>query len=194
MDALFDFLMEVDQLKSVYRRAYVHDGLDKGFRHENSAEHSWHLAIAILTLKDEMHLEFDLLKVIKMTLVHDICEIGAGDKSIFDVDRAKQTEKEAAYLSELNRHKIKFATETLDLWQEYEAQETRESQWVKVVDRLLPFMMNINTQGKTWMEQGVSKTQVLEINQMVAHRSPEIYKWMLKKVEFAVNKGWLIDD
>ena len=192
MENLFEFLMEMDRLKLVTRRAYVKDPDNKLWRNENSAEHSWHLAVAIMALKEELHLEFDLLKVIKMALIHDICEIGAGDTSIFDINRAKQTEKEADYISTLEQHSIRFASDIAILWQEYEAQITPESQWVKVVDRLLPFMMNLNTQGKTWLEQGVTKNQVLKVNQPIADRAPVLYAWLLEKVEYAVKEGWLI--
>ena len=81
----------------------------------------------------------------------------------------------------------------MNLWVEYEEQSTKESQWVKVVDRLLPFMMNINTAGKTWIEQGIKKSQVLSINEVVAKMAPEIYAWMLVKIEIAVEKKWLIN-
>ena len=88
MDNLYAFFVEMDKLKSVYRRSYLTDFS----RNENSAEHSWHLALAILTMKEEFSLEIDINRTVKMALVHDICEIGAGDISIYDPDRSMKEE------------------------------------------------------------------------------------------------------
>jgi len=189
MDNIFSFLMEMDRLKSVYRRAYIHDLS----RNENSAEHSWHLAIAVLALKDKFGGGVDIYRTIKMALVHDICEIGAGDKSIYDVERAGQEEKERIYIESLKGNSVEITNEIVELWEEYEAQSTMESQWVKVVDRLLPFMMNLNTQGRTWKEQGVSRSQVLAVNKVISVMAPEIYIWVEGKVDYAVQKGWLVN-
>ena len=181
--------MELDKLKTVTRRAYIFDLS----RNENSAEHSWHLAMAILTLKEELNVEIALIKTLKMALVHDICEIGAGDISVYDPDRSNKEIEERKYMNQLSSAPVKFASEIMDLWEEYEEQSTPESQWVKVADRLLPFMMNLNTQGKAWKEQRVGKSQVLQINQHIAKLAPEVYEWMLDQIETAVERKWLID-
>lgn len=190
VETLFGFLIELDKLKSVYRRAYLTDRS----RNENSAEHSWHLALALLTLEDELHLEIDLFKAIKIALVHDICEIGAGDISVFDPKRLEVAVKERQYIEQLAALPVAFAEEISLLWEEYEAQQSPESLWVKVVDRLLPFMLNLSNGGKTWRELNASKKQVLEINQVVAQQAPEVYQWMLEKVDIAVSQGWLLDE
>jgi putative hydrolase of HD superfamily len=189
MENIYRFLMELEKLKSINRRAYIFDLS----RNENSAEHSWHLALALLTLKDELDVEIDIYKTVKMALVHDICEIGAGDISIFHPDRSQKEVEERKYIEELSTTPIVFSSEIRELWEEYEQQTTKESRWVKVVDRLLPFMMNINTEGKTWIEQGIKKSQVLEINEVVAIEAPEIYKWMTNQIERAVENKWLIN-
>lgn len=189
MENIYNFLIELDKLKSVARRAYISDLL----RNENSAEHSWHLALALLTLKDELNLEIDINKTIKMALVHDICEIGAGDISIYDPDRSKKETDEREYITQLSKRSIKFASEIRELWEEYEEQSTKESRWVKVVDRLLPFMMNLNTGGQAWREQNVRKSQIIQINKIVATEAPEVYEWMLTRIEEAVELGWLIN-
>ena len=189
VDTIYNFLMELDKLKTVARRAYISDLS----RNENSAEHSWHLALAILTLKDELDIEIDVKKTIKMALVHDICEIGAGDISVYDPERSKKEIEERKYISQLSDTSLNFASEIKHLWEEYEEQSTRESRWVKVVDRLLPFMMNLNTDGKTWKEQGIRKSQVIQINEVVATEAPKVYRWMLSQIEKAVEKEWLIN-
>ena len=189
MDTIYNFLMELDKLKSVSRQAYISDLS----RNENSAEHSWHLALAILTLKDEFDIEIDLSKTIKMALVHDICEIGAGDISVYDPERSNKEREERKYISKLSDTHLTFVSEIKFLWEEYEEQSTKESRWVKVVDRLLPFMMNLNTDGKSWKEQGIRKSQVIQINKVVAEEAPKVYKWMLLQIEKAVEKEWLIN-
>lgn len=189
MESLYQFFIELDKLKSVYRRSYLTDFS----RNENSAEHSWHLLVAILTLDQELNLDIDLLKTLKIALVHDICEIGAGDVSVFAADRSQKTQKERVYIQQLTKTQLGFASDIQVLWEEYEAQETLESRWVKVVDRLLPFMMNLATNGKAWIEQSVSRSDLLAINQTTKREAPEIYAWMLIKIEEATTKGWLID-
>ena len=128
-----------------------------------------------------------------MALVHDVCEIGAGDISIYDPQRSKKEIEERKYMNQLSGASVKFSSEITDLWEEYEEQSTRESRWVKVADRLLPFMMNLNTQGKAWKEQGIRKSQVLQINQVIAKLAPEVYQWMLDQIETAVERKWLIN-
>ncbi len=189
VDTIYNFLMELDKLKSVSRQAYISDLS----RNENSAEHSWHLALAILTLKDEFDIEIDISKTIKMALVHDICEIGAGDISVYDPERSNKEREERKYIGKLSDTHLTFISEIKYLWEEYEEQSTKESRWVKVVDRLLPFMMNLNTDGKSWKEQGIRKSQVIQINKVVAVEAPKVYKWMLLQIEKAVEKKWLIN-
>jgi putative hydrolase of HD superfamily len=189
MDNLFTFLMELDKLKSVFRQSYISDLT----RYENTAEHSWHLALALLSLKEELNIDIDIAKTVKMALVHDICEIGAGDISIYDPERSKNKLNERSYIVQLSEMPLNFASEIKELWEEFEEQSTKESRWVKVADRLLPFMMNLNTCGRTWKEQFITKNQVKNINKVIASEAPEIYEWMLIHIEKAVESGWLID-
>ena len=190
MEKLFQFLIELDQLKSIERRSLISDGS----RRENSAEHSWHLALGLLALKQELNPAIDFYKAIKMALVHDICEIGAGDVSIFDPDRHLKQQQERDYLEQLTQHGNGFALEIQLLWEEYEAQQSAESHWVKVLDRLLPFMLNIQTEGRVWREQGIKKSQVLKINEGTRQTAPQVFDWMQQKIRLAVEQGWLIDD
>lgn len=189
MEYLYNFLIELDKLKSVSRDAYVSDLS----RHENSAEHSWHLAMAILVLKDELNVDIDIMKAVKMALVHDVCEIGAGDISVYHPEKLKKEIEEREYLQKLSLAPVTFASEIEQLWEEYEAQLTNESRWVKVVDRLLPFVLNLATQGRSWKENGITKNQVKAITKVIERQAPEVYEWMLIQIERAVVLGWLID-
>lgn len=188
-DTIFAFLKEIERLKLVCRRAYVSDLS----RHENSAEHSWHMALGLLTVTRELNLDIDVAKAVRMALVHDLCEIDAGDISIFDPGRAAKTAAEQAGIERLASHDVAFAAEVRALWLEYEAQETVESRWVRVLDRLMPFMTNLMTEGRTWRDQGICRSQVLRINEPIRTHVPELYAWMVSRVDECVQKGWLRD-
>ncbi len=190
MDSLHRFLIELDKLKLVNRRSVVSDQS----RNENSAEHSWHLAMAILTLKEKFNLPIDTLHAVKLALVHDVCEIDAGDISIFDVDRGKKAIEESRCIERIGSMSEKFAAQVSELWHEYEDQQSEESRWVRVVDRLLPFMLNIHTDGATWRELNVSASQVRGIIGFVRQQAPEVHQWMSIQVDNAIESGWLKDE
>jgi 5'-deoxynucleotidase YfbR-like HD superfamily hydrolase len=123
MEHLQSLLIELDGLKSVYRKSYISDGS----RTENSAEHSWHLAMALMSLKPQLPKELNIDHAVKLALVHDICEIGPGDFCAYDPNRADTAENEEAYLTFLaNRYPV-LGSEVLKLWLEYELQLTVES-------------------------------------------------------------------
>lgn len=189
LDSILEFLVDIERLKLVHRRAYLSDLS----RNETSAEHSWHLAVGLLTVAREANLAIDVSKALRMSLVHDICEIDAGDISVYDPRRAEKSIAENACIERIATHDVAFAAELKELWVEYEAQETVESRWVKVLDRFLPFITNLITNGQTWREQNISRSQVLKINEPVGNYAPEIYAWMLKKIDGCVEKGWLLD-
>lgn len=186
--SIVEFLAEADRLKLVTRASYVSDSS----RHENSAEHSWHLAFGLLALARELEIDIDMTKALAMALVHDVCEIDAGDTPVYSV-RHDQHEAERRCIERLAGCGLKFGVELRELWLEYEAQETRESRWVKIMDRLLPFISNLMTEGKSWRDRSISRTQVLHINEPVRAYAPEIYDWMLVRIDECVKKGWLLD-
>lgn len=189
LPALVAFLIDLERLKLVPRKAYVSDLS----RHENSAEHSWHLSIGLLALSRELDLEIDLNKALAMALIHDTCEIDAGDSPIYEAMRQDQHEVELACINRLSSHGVKFGEELRQLWLEYEAQESRESRWVKVLDRVMPFVVNLATQGQNWKDQSICRSQVLKVNRPVQDHAPEIYAWMEERIEECVKAGWLID-
>jgi putative hydrolases of HD superfamily len=189
LPAVEAFLIDLERLKLVSRKAYVSDLS----RRENSAEHSWHLAVGLLTLAYELDLEIDLNKALVMALIHDICEIDAGDSPVYGPVRHDQYEAELACVNRLSSRGVKFGKHLRELWLEYEAQETRESRWVKVLDRVMPFVVNLATQGQNWKDQSIRRSQVLKINKPVQDHAPEIYAWMEERIEECVKAGWLID-
>jgi putative hydrolase of HD superfamily len=189
LPVLVEFLIDLERLKLVPRKAYVSDLS----RRENSAEHSWHLALGLLALARELDLEIDLDKALVMALIHDICEIDAGDSPAYGPTRPDQYEAELACINRLSSYGLKFGEELRQLWLEYEAQESRESRWVKVLDRVMPFVVNLATQGQNWKDQSIRRSQVLKVSKPVQDHAPEIYAWMEERLEECVKAGWLID-
>ena len=183
------FLTDVERLKLVKRKAYVSDMS----RRENSAEHSWHLSLGLLAIAQELNLKIDLHKALVMALIHDVCEIDAGDTPAFGPQRPDQHEAELRCVQRLAAYDLKFAPSLQELWLEYEAQVSVESRWVRVLDRLMPFIVNLSTQGINWKEQSVSRSQLLRVSQPVREHAPEIYEWMVGRVGECVKAGWLID-
>jgi putative hydrolase of HD superfamily len=187
--SIVSFLTDIERLKLVERKAYVSDFS----RRENSAEHSWHLAIGLLTVARELELRFDLQKALVMALIHDICELDAGDTPIYGPARPEQREAELNCITRLESYGLAFGICIRELWLEYEDQRSIESRWVKVLDRLMPFIVNLVTNGKSWQEQGICRSQVMRLNEPVQKQAPEIYEWMLKRIEVCVQAGWLRD-
>jgi len=173
------FLIDAERLKRVERRAYV----SNVSRRENSAEHSWHLALGLLTLARELDLDIDLPRALTMAIIHDVCEIDAGDTPAYGPARPDQHEAERKCVDRLAGYGLKFGAELRELWLEYEAQQTRESRWIKVLDRVMPFVVNLACQGKNWQEQSITRSQVLKVSDPVRQHAPEIFAWMVERVD-----------
>lgn len=187
LSAIAAFLIDTERLKLVERKAYV----SNLSRRENSAEHSWHLALGLLTLARELDLDIDLPRALTMALIHDVCEIDAGDTPAYGPARADQHEAERRCVERLAGYGLEFGAELRERWLEYEAQETRESRWVKVLDRVMPFIVNLACEGRNWLDQSVSRSQVLRVSDPVRRHAPEVFQWMVERVEECVQKGWL---
>jgi len=182
-------ILELDKLKTVCRNSIIADGSRK----ENTAEHSWHMAMTLMAIQRYIPDTVDLDHAMRMSLVHDICEIGAGDVSVYSSSRGQETETEASYMSNFRHTFGDLGPEIADLWQEYTDQKTPESRWVKLVDQILPFILNLATEGRIWKERGICRSQVLRLNLPVNETCPVIYDWMKGKINEAVENGWLRD-
>lgn len=160
LDQQLAFLAEIDGLKSVMRASPI---LDRS-RKENSAEHSWHLAMYALILAPSAPFPVDINRVIKMLLIHDIVEIDAGDTPIHGGagldEQAALEQKAAARLFGMLPDDQN--TELRSLWEEFEAGESNDAKFAKALDRLQPLIQNIHADGGTWVEAGVSEAQVHE--------------------------------
>jgi putative hydrolases of HD superfamily len=185
-----EFIVEIDQLKQVLRRTYL---IDKS-RRENDAEHSWHLGLmAILLVEHAQQPQLDLLRVLKMVLVHDLVEIDAGDTFAYDevgaVDKAARETAAAERIFDLLP--TDQAVELRALWDEFEARQTPEAQYAAALDRFQPMLHNYRTQGKAWQEHGITADQVLARNQHMADGSPALWNYARRFVADAVAKGYL---
>ena len=160
IEKIIEFIKEVDKLKSVNRATLTyHEN-----RHENSGEHSWHLALATLVFAQQSNNEIDILKCLKMAIIHDVVVIDAGDQIVYQEDSGK-------FERELNAAKRIFgllpnelSTEFLDLWVEFEKKETPEAIFVGSLDRFLPLYSNILNQGYSWKNFEVNAEKVYKKN------------------------------
>lgn len=189
LDNMTNFVLELDALKLIDRRTY----LDGGVRVENSAEHSWHLAMACWSISKSLGIELSEEKLLKLALVHDLGEIDAGDTFLYSNDRSNAHKAERECVKRLERHAGNAISDLSELWEEQESGKSVETKLLKTVDRLLPFLHNISSQGKTWQELGIKESQVLKAHAFIADDFPEIHAWMLDKIQLAVRKGWLED-
>jgi putative hydrolase of HD superfamily len=153
------FLTEIDALKSIVRQSFIVNCT----RRENSAEHSWHLAMFAMILAGDDD-TLDVGKIISMLLIHDIVEIDAGDIPIHgQYDSATIAVKETSAAERLfGMLPRDHAERLMSLWQEFEAAETPNARFAKALDRLQPLMLNTLTNGGTWAESNVSEQQVYE--------------------------------
>lgn len=182
-----NFLLQLDALKLVQRKTYICGG----DRLENSAEHSWHLAIACWAFAEILPNSYDVGKLIQLAILHDLGEIEAGDTFLYSSGRNDAHIEERQCVKRLAEHKGNSICNLLALWEEQETGSSKEAKLLKVVDRLLPFLHNMHSEGRSWKEHSVHKNQVLAMHQFIEHENPEIYAWFLQQLDHAVAQGWL---
>lgn len=183
------FLIEVDRLKSVVRQNRISDAS----RRENTAEHSWHLALFASVLCEHAGAEVDGARVVQMLLVHDIVEIDAGDTPLHDeANAAAQAEREAAAADRLFGLLPGDQAATFRaLWEEFEAAETDDARFARAVDRLQPILLNHVVGGGTWTDYDVDVTQVRAKTQRIEAGSAVLWRTAEAVFADAVANGWL---
>lgn len=181
------FILEIDKLKSVYRRTYLLD-VD---RRENSAEHSWHLALLAMVLAEHANGPLDLLKVIKMVLIHDIVEIDAGDTYIYDEQGDKAERERVAADRIFGLLPSDQEQEFREIWREFETAATLEARFASALDRFMPQLHNFHTGGRSWKEHGITVDRVRGRNAGIALGSEVLWQWTQTLLEDAVAKGIL---
>lgn len=185
---ILDFIVEIEKLKDVYRKTRP-VGLD---RYENSAEHSWHVCLSALMLKDYANDEIDIDRVIKMLLIHDLGEIDAGDTIIYKSENQAIKDEETAGIKRvLDILPEGKAEEYMSLWHEFEAGETPDSKYAKAIDRVPPLLHNLHGNGHSWRKHNISKEQVFSVNKRIAKGSEKLWEVLEQELENAVEKGVL---
>lgn len=184
MQAIVDFILEVDKLKAVTRKIRLR-GID---RHENSAEHSWQLALLATSLTQYAPTDIDMDRVVRMLLVHDIGEIDTGDTMAFVEDGWEA--RKAAELAVVRRiFGLLPASEgglLLALWQEFDEALTPEAVFAHAVDRAMPVLLNLANQGQSWRENGISHERVVRrVGPPIEAGCPALWRYLEARLEQA---------
>ncbi len=186
IEKLITFIKEADKLKHVDRAVYTSEQ-NNTMRKENSAEHSWHLALMTVVLR-EYFPNLNQEKILRMSLIHDLVEIYAGDTPIFDIEKKKTQEerekKAAEELFSLLPHNLKL--EFTALFFELEAEETAEAKIVKSCDKIHGLLQNIITKGRGWKENNVSLEFIHKFHEgKHEHNEPikQLYQYLAKEVQ-----------
>jgi putative hydrolase of HD superfamily len=180
LNAWAEFIQEIDKLKAVERKTLAQN------RYENSAEHSWHLAMAVLSFQRCFGgKNFDLGKALEMALLHDVVEIDAGDTFIYADQSKKQEEEKRAAKRIFGILPQAIGADLKSTWEHFEEKNTPEAKLVAALDRFLPLYSNHLNQGHSWKKHGVKLAQVIEKNKApIEAASPELWAYaevLLKK-------------
>ncbi|WP_293947281.1 MULTISPECIES: HD domain-containing protein [unclassified Sphingobacterium] len=187
-----DFIKEIDKLKYIQRKTKLFNS----DRYENDAEHSWHLALMAMILFEHADESVDILKVIKMVLIHDIVEIDAGDTFIYDTQKAHSNTEE----ERLAANRIfgllpgSQAEELIAIWEEFEAGETQDAKFARAMDRFEPLLQNSSNNGGTWNEPGVNYDKVYAKKSVIKAGSNVLWEYAEGLIDDGVKKGILKKD
>lgn len=183
------FIKEIDKIKYIQRKTKLFNS----DRNENDAEHSWHLALMAMVLAEHSNAPVDLLKVVKMVLIHDIVEIDAGDTFIYDTQKNHSNTEEERLAAQriFGLLPKEQAEELISIWEEFEAGETHEAKFARTMDRLEPLLQNTSNNGGTWNEFGVHYEKVYEKKSIMKEGSETIWKYAEQLIHESVEKGIL---
>lgn len=184
-----DFIKEIDKIKYIQRKTKLFNS----DRNENDAEHSWHLAMMTVVLVQHSEVPVDVLKVLKMVLIHDIVEIDAGDIFIYDAAKNHSNTKEERKAAQriFGILPKKQADEMRSIWEEFESGQTPEAKFARTMDRLEPLLQNISNKGGTWKEFGVDYSKVYEKKKVMKEGSAAIWNYAENLINESVEKGIL---
>lgn len=187
-----NFIVEIDKVKNIFRQTYLADANRK----ENDAEHSWHLAISAFLLKEHVKEEVDLLKTILMVLIHDLVEIDAGDTYAYDdagaIDKREREEKGAERIFGMLPEDQ--GTYFRELWEEFEAYESADAKFAHLLDNFQPLLLNDASNGKSWEEHGVKKSQIYKRNEKIEETSVPVWEYMKVLVQKHIELGHVKDE
>ena len=183
------FLVEVDRLKTVTRGSRIADGS----RRENTAEHSWHIALFALVLAQHATEPVDPPRLVSMLLIHDLVEIDCGDTPLFDeVGAMTQADREKVAADRLFGLLPQNQAATYRaLWDEFEAAKTPDARFAKAIDRLQPIILNYAVGGGTWTDYGIDEGRERSLTSRIADGSPSLWVAAEVIIAKAVERGWL---
>lgn len=183
------FIKEINKLKYIQRKTKLFNS----DRRENDAEHSWHLSMMAIVLAEHSDKPIDVLKVLKMLLIHDIVEIDAGDTFIYDTQKNHtNTDQEFAAAKRIfGILPQEQAEELIAIWQEFETGTTDEAKFAKSMDRLEPLLQNTSNDGGTWKEFNVPYQKVYDKKKTIKDSSTTIWEYAKKLMDESVDKGIL---
>ena len=189
MQHVVDFILELDRLKGVTRKSRP-VGLD---RYENSAEHSWQIAMLAFSLGEFAPPALDMQRVVAMLLVHDVGEIDTGDTIVYaEEGLAERKAAERIAVQRIfgllsNAHGGRF----LELWEEFEAGETPEARFAHAADRAMPVLLNLANGGGSWVENGIAYERVVrKVGPPIEAGCPALWDWLAPQLEAARAKGY----
>ena len=184
-----EFIKEIDKIKYIQRRTC----LLNSDRPENDAEHSWHLALMAIALSEHANKPVDILRVLKMVLIHDIVEIDSGDVFVYDKSKShKNTEEEFAAAKRIfGLLPENQAKELIDLWKEFEDGETDDAKFAKSLDKLEPLLQNFSNNGGTWDKYNVTYNEVYTQKKSINKGSDTLWEYAENLLNESVDKGIL---
>ena len=186
------FIREIDRLKAITRRSL----LFSKERFENSAEHSWHIAILSMVLSEYALETIDTMRVVRMLLIHDIVEIDAGDVFLYDeVGQAEKAVKEDDAFERIfgllpDDQNLYFRKH----WDEFENGETAEARFARAIDRMMPLLHNVYTEGHAWRSHKIKPEQVYQVNAVIERGSPELWEFVKALIDDCVVRGFFNHD
>lgn len=184
------FIVEADRLKTIIRRTPLTDNS----RLENSAEHSWHLAVAAIALREHAPSSVDLARVLEMVAIHDLVEIDAGDTFAYDIaahhDKADRERLAAERIFGLLP--VEQADRLHTLWEEFEAAETLEARYANALDRFQALLQNMHAGGGSWATHGVTRAQVLARMAPIETSLPAVWPFVLDVIDRFCASGAIV--
>jgi len=192
MQKIIDFILEVDKLKSITRKTHP-VGLDRA---ENSAEHSWQIALLALSLAPFAEPGIDMQRVVGMLLVHDIGEIETGDTLVYIEGKAERKAAEQAAVKRIfGLLPEDLGKEFLSLWLEFEDASSAEARFANAADRAMPVLLNLANHGQSWRENGVRYEQVIRMNEgPVQSGCPMLWEYLKPRLDEARLHGFFGSD
>lgn len=185
-----NFILEVDKLKEIFRQTIN----TQSKRAENDAEHSWHLCLTTIVLAEHASIpNLDVLRVLKMLIIHDLVEIDAGDTFAYDTARmVDQHAREAIAADRIfgilpNDQGKEFRA----LWDEFEERKSPEARFALAMDRFQPMLLNCATEGAAWKKHGITEDRVLARNAAIGDGCLPLWEYAVDMIQKVVASGHL---